>query len=62
MKEAYRLQKKGLEVFLKNKDLNLAVFFIYTSKEIEAYDVIVNKMNLLLLSIQKKLEKPVGNE
>lgn len=62
VREAYRLQKNGLEGFLKNKGLNLAVFLIYTAKEIEGYDVISNKMNILLLSIQKKLEKPAANE
>jgi hypothetical protein len=62
MKEAYRLQKNGFEEFLKNNNLNIAVFLIYTAKEIEAYDVIFKKMNLLLLSIQKKLETSLGNQ
>ena len=48
IKEAYRIQKKHLELFLErnNQQLNLAI--IYQEEEIMDYKVLEQKINLLL--------------
>jgi ribonuclease P protein component len=55
IKEAYRLQKKQLELFLKtnNRQLNLAI--IYQEEEILDSKIVEEKINLLLTRLIKKL-------
>ncbi|MDA7803195.1 ribonuclease P protein component [Crocinitomix sp.] len=53
IKEAYRLNKKGLkDELLKNGD-SLALFLIYTGKENPDYSIIEEKIKLILEDIQK---------
>jgi len=47
-REAYRLQKESLYNNLKEKNKNLAVFFIYTGKELPAYNDVYKKMSSIL--------------
>lgn len=47
-REAYRLQKKPLQEALKQKGLGLNVFFIYTSKELPGYNIVKEKVNVIL--------------
>jgi len=55
IKEAYRLQKKQLELFLEsnNQQLNLAI--IYQQEEILNYKALEEKINLLLSRLIKEL-------
>ena len=55
VKEAYRLQKKELELFLKtsNKRLNLAI--IYQEEKILNYKLLEQKITLLLNHLIKEL-------
>ncbi len=55
IKEAYRLQKKQLEVFLasNNQQLNLAI--IYQEEEILNYKTLEQKINLFLSRLINKL-------
>ena len=55
IKEAYRLQKKQLELFLEsnNQQLNLAI--IYQEEEILDYKTLEEKINLLLNRLIKEL-------
>ena len=55
VKEAYRLQKNQLELFLEsnNQQLNLAI--IYQKKEILDYKTLEEKINLLLSHLIKEL-------
>ena len=55
IKEAYRLQKKQLELFLEsnNQQLNLAI--IYQQEEILDYKTLEEKINLLLVRLIKEL-------
>jgi ribonuclease P protein component len=46
-KEAYRLQKNELNTLLKDKNKKLAVFFIYTDKQLPAFDVIKDRVNVI---------------
>ena len=48
MREAYRLQKLHLQTILEAKDQNLAIFFIYTARELPDYALIKEKMGLVL--------------
>ena len=48
MREAYRLQKAPLEQALQTKQRRLALFLIYTGKELPHYDLIKEKMEVVL--------------
>jgi ribonuclease P protein component len=47
-REAYRLQKQKLQDRVLQNNRPLAVFFIYTGKELPAYPVLYEKMGLIL--------------
>jgi ribonuclease P protein component len=47
-REAYRLQKHPLQDFLKQNNQPLALFFIYTGKDLPLYDVLFEKMGLII--------------
>ena len=56
-KEAWRLQKNDLGDLLKEQNRKLNVFFIYTGKELPAYDEVYNNMKKIvskLLDISDK--------
>ncbi|MEO6720134.1 MAG: ribonuclease P protein component [Ferruginibacter sp.] len=48
MKEAYRLQKNQLQEMLSINESSLSVFFIYTAKELPAYQFVFEKTLLAL--------------
>jgi ribonuclease P protein component len=52
-REAYRLQKQALYEWLREKDQTLAVFFIYTGKELPEYDIVREKIGLALQKLMK---------
>ncbi|MDP4283898.1 MAG: ribonuclease P protein component [Bacteroidota bacterium] len=43
MRESYRLQKNSLQIELEENHKNLAVFFIYTGKELPEYFMVFEK-------------------
>ena len=53
MREAYRLQKNDLDVQLSLNKKALNVFFIYTGKEVPAYDLVFERMGNVLKRIIK---------
>lgn len=53
-REAYRLQKKPLQDHLEAKGCNLALFFIYTGKELPDYDSLTKKIGLILQKLVKE--------
>jgi ribonuclease P protein component len=55
-REAYRLQKQPLLERMKAKGSNLAVFFIYTGKELPDYSTVTNKIGVLLQKLLKEME------
>ena len=57
MKEAYRLQKNDLSVQMKETNLHLVLFFIYTGKEIPDYTFVFEKMNIALKKLSDRIEK-----
>lgn len=62
MRETYRLQKNELEQLLLQKNKRLAIFILYTGKEVPDYDLVNEKMNLILQKLQRITnEKTVAN-
>ncbi|MBC7511207.1 MAG: ribonuclease P protein component [Ferruginibacter sp.] len=53
MKEGYRLQKNDLQKCLEDKNKQLAIFIIYTAKEIPVYTFVVEKITAVLQRLQK---------
>jgi len=51
IKEAWRLQKNELERKLHEQSLNLNVFFIYTGRDLPAYDDIYTNMKKIILKL-----------
>ena len=52
MREVYRLQKSPLTRQLSDVKKQLALFFIYTGKEIPEYTDLLEKMNKILVRLQ----------
>src|SRR3954471_9514640 len=48
MREAYRLQKLPLEQALQTKEQQLALFLIYTGKELPEYALVKEKVEVVL--------------
>lgn len=57
MREAYRLQKHTLQQVLIEKQSGLDLFFIYTGKEIPAYQYVVEKIGESLQQLIELIEK-----
>jgi ribonuclease P protein component len=55
MRESYRLQKIFLQNVLKEKNKQLALFLIYTGKELPEYKMVSDKIELILHRIVKGL-------
>ena len=55
IKEAFRLQKKQLEVFLERNDMQLNLAIIYQEEEILNYENLEQKINLFLSRLISKL-------
>ncbi|HEY4290703.1 MAG TPA: ribonuclease P protein component [Puia sp.] len=54
-REAYRLQKEPLLQRLTAKGLSLAVFFIYTGKELPEYAIVNEKIGVILQKLIKEI-------
>ncbi len=54
MREAYRLQKNMLQTALLEKDLNLAIFFIYTGKELPDQRTVSARIGVALQRLIKE--------
>jgi ribonuclease P protein component len=52
-KEAYRLQKNNLQERLKEKNTGLNIFFVFTGKEIPAYEFVYEKVTIILNKLLK---------
>ena len=61
-KEAYRLQKNDLKEKIKSTGKQLDLFFIYTSKEMPDYNLVKDKLALVLKKLETLIdENPVTN-
>jgi len=57
IREAYRLQKIFLSDALKEKNIQLALFIIYTGKELPEYKMVSDKIDLILHRIAMEFVK-----
>lgn len=57
MREAYRQQKTSLYTTLENKKKRLALFLIYTGKELPQYNLVYEKMGAAIQLLVKKTEE-----
>lgn len=55
MREAYRLQNTALYSQLQNQDKKLALFFVFTGKDLPDYDLIFEKLKLTLDKLSKAI-------
>lgn len=53
MREAYRLQKQGLAAAAAANNKKLAVFFLYVGKELPDYELVKQKMEVILARLIK---------
>lgn len=53
-REAYRLQKGELVERLREKGMSMAVFFIFTGKELPVYTVVAEKIGVALQKLIKE--------
>jgi ribonuclease P protein component len=54
-REAYRLQKAPLSQLLEEKGKCLAVFFIYTGKDLPDYAIVSQKIGVALQKLFKEI-------
>ena len=57
MREAYRLQKVSLKNGLNEQGKYLAVFIIYTGKELPLYETVFEKMTVVLHRLEKIIQE-----
>lgn len=62
MREAYRLQKYPLDQILQQKGKNLALFFIYTSRDLPDFAATKEKMELALKKIIQKTNEGISSD
>ena len=58
MREAYRLQKGGLMLALRNRSPSMHLFIIYTGKELPTFEEVKNKLKTALQRLEKEMEAP----
>jgi len=57
IKESYRLQKTELQQTLKEKNVLLNIFFIYTDKELPDFNTVKVKVNVVLKKLLQIVEE-----
>lgn len=57
MKEAYRVQKTELQNTLTFKNIRLAIFCIYTARNMPEYLAMNSKISLALIRLQKQIDE-----
>lgn len=56
-REAYRLQKHPLQALLLETSVHLDVFFIYSSRQIESYQLVSSKIDVILKKLLAEVSK-----
>jgi len=57
IRESYRLQKNQLHEVVKEKKLQLQIFFIYTGKELPAFNTVKEKVGVILNKLIKIVDE-----
>src|SRR5688572_10626741 len=58
IREAYRLQKNELQEKLKEINLSMKVFFIFTGKELAEYKFVYSNVGIALQKLLKEIVQP----
>jgi ribonuclease P protein component len=58
LREAYRLQKNALQLAIENSNSRLAVFFLYTGKDLPEFELIKDKTRIVLERLEKIIQTP----
>jgi ribonuclease P protein component len=56
-REAYRLQKMPLQELVEQKKIPFALFIIYTGKELPGYEVVSEKIAVILIRLIKTVNE-----
>jgi ribonuclease P protein component len=59
LRETYRLNKHSLKSSLEEKNIHLAVFFMFTGKELPEYPLVLEKMNVVLEKLKRLVSEDV---
>lgn len=57
LRETYRLNKHSLKTCIEEKNIHLAVFFMFTGKELLDYSIVSEKMKLALEKLEEIMVK-----
>jgi ribonuclease P protein component len=57
VREAYRLQKTALQQKLKEKNTGLSIFLVYTGKELPEYQLLYDKLTVILNKLLKQWDE-----
>ena len=60
LREAYRLNKHSLKTSLEERNMQLAVFFMFTGKELPEYPFVLERMEEALEKLEKLILKHEG--
>ena len=55
MRETYRVNKHALQSSLEENNSNIAVFFMFTGKELPDYSLILERMKQALEKLEKSI-------
>lgn len=55
MRESYRLQKNPLQDYLGETSKQLSIFVLYVGKELPAYEIVYDKMGVILKRLLKSV-------
>ena len=58
LREVYRLQKLPLQQLVKEQQGGLAVFFVYTGRQLPVYAELYDRMGKSLADVCKLIKKP----
>jgi len=56
-REAYRLQKKELSALVRVNKKQLNIFFIYTAKDLPRFNIVMEKVKLILNKLAKLIDE-----
>lgn len=58
MREAYRLQKPELVAAITDSNKKLAIFFLYVGKELPEFEVVKEKLEVILKKLLRQAQDP----
>ncbi len=62
LRETYRLNKHSLKTSLEERNMHLAVFFMFTGKELPEYPLVLEKMKMALEKLERLILEKDAND